>query len=233
MTERKWLECTDPTPMLEFLEGKVSVRKLRLFAVACCRRIWHLLTDERSRCLVGKVEQYADGLITSGDFSNAWDNHQEALSTYDFKSPWYAAMASFSDFELTAREASHAASCERWWDGIPEDDSIIPVIDSAGRHVETEAQCQLLRDIFGNPFRPVAINPDWLNWNDGAIPRLASAIYEQRSQPDGTFDVTRMGVLADALEDAGCDNGDILNHCRERSIHVRGCWLVDLLLGKQ
>ena len=86
------------------------------------------------------------------------------------------------------------------------------------------------------PFNPVrskiAINSAWLKWNDGIVPRLSSAIYEERSLPDGHLDVTRMGVLADALEDAGCDNEEIIRHCREQTVHVRGCFVIDLILGK-
>jgi len=84
-----------------------------------------------------------------------------------------------------------------------------------------------LRDIFGNPFRPVTVNPGWLAWNDGTVPRIAQAIYDERA-----FD--RMTILADALEDAGCTDQDILGHCRSGGEHVRGgCWVVDLLLGKE
>src|SRR5262249_14305330 len=97
----------------------------------------------------------------------------------------------------------------------------------------TRANARLLRDLFGNPFRPQpVINPAWLTWNDGTVRRLAETIYEQRSLPDGTLDVVRLGVLADALEDAGCTDASLLTHLRGSGTHVRGCWGLDLLLGK-
>ena len=83
-----------------------------------------------------------------------------------------------------------------------------------------------MRDIFGNPFRSASVNPLWLTWNDGTIPNLARALYDDRA-----FD--RLPILGDALEDAGCVNADILAHCRSGGEHVRGCWVVDLLLGKE
>jgi hypothetical protein len=87
---------------------------------------------------------------------------------------------------------------------------------------ECSEQCHLLRDIFGNPFRPVCVDSAWLA---STVLSLATGIYQERA-----FD--RMPILADALQDAGCDNEDILNHCRQPGEHVRGCWVVDLLLGK-
>ncbi len=84
-------------------------------------------------------------------------------------------------------------------------------------------QLNRIRDIFGNPFRPVARDPAWLTSD---VLALAGGIYEEKA-----FD--RMPILADALQDAGCDNDDVLNHCRDTQLaHVRGCWVVDLLLGK-
>ena len=83
-----------------------------------------------------------------------------------------------------------------------------------------------LRDIFGNPFRPAPLDPTWLRWNEDTIPRLAQAIYDERRFQD-------LPILADALEEAGCTSGDILEHCRGPGPHVSGCWVVDLLLGKQ
>lgn len=93
-------------------------------------------------------------------------------------------------------------------------------------YLERKEQAVLLRDIFGNPFRPVAIDPAWLAWNDGTIRRLAESIYEERR-------FENMPILADALEDAGCRAQAILDHCRGPGPHVRGCWVVDLLTGRE
>jgi len=84
----------------------------------------------------------------------------------------------------------------------------------------------LLRDIFGNPVRPVVLDPAW---RTPTVLALAQAAYIERTFPSGTLDVARLAVLADALEDAGCDNADILSHLRGPGPHVRGCWVVDLL----
>jgi hypothetical protein len=86
--------------------------------------------------------------------------------------------------------------------------------------------CALLRDLFGNPFRPLSCQPDWLRWHEGLVAELADAIYAERA-----FD--RLPIVADALEDAGCTDAAILDHCRAPGPHVRGCWVVDLLLGKE
>jgi hypothetical protein len=94
-----------------------------------------------------------------------------------------------------------------------------PEEDSVAR-----AQADLLRDLFGNPFRPVAFSPEWRT--DTAV-SLAHQMYESR-------DFSPMPILADALQDAGCENDDVLDHCRDASLtHVRGCWVVDGVLGKE
>jgi hypothetical protein len=94
-------------------------------------------------------------------------------------------------------------------------------------------QVQALRDIVGNPYRPVVLSPALLTWHDGTIPKLAQAVYDNRDLPSGHLDNTRLGILADALEDAGCSDQIFLDHCRGEGPHVRGCWVVDLLHGKQ
>ena len=93
--------------------------------------------------------------------------------------------------------------------------------------------CGQLRDIFGNPFRPVKVERKWLSWQHNTVVKLAQAIYEGRVLPEGTLDASRLAVLADALEEAGCTNAEILGHLRSPGSHLLGCWAVDLLMGKK
>jgi hypothetical protein len=90
---------------------------------------------------------------------------------------------------------------------------------------DRKLQIALLNDLVGDLFRSVVVDPTWLVWNDGTVKKVAQAIYDERRFHD-------LPILADALEDAGCTNADILAPCRGPGPHVRGCWLVDLLLGK-
>jgi hypothetical protein len=111
-------------------------------------------------------------------------------------------------------------------------------VELDGPETETETEIRraianLLRDIFGNPFRPSPPLPlAVLTWNDAVVVRLAQAAYEERHLPAGALDNSRLAVLADALEEAGCTDADILDHLRGPGPHVRGCWAVDLCLGK-
>jgi hypothetical protein len=98
---------------------------------------------------------------------------------------------------------------------------------------EKAYQCSLVRDIFGNPFRTTPIAPSWLTWRQRAIPKLAQAAYDERKLPGGELDPRRLALLADALEKADCTSADILGHLRGPGPHVRGCWVVDLILGKE
>jgi hypothetical protein len=90
---------------------------------------------------------------------------------------------------------------------------------------EAQWQANLFRHLVGNPFQPASADGSWLRWNDSTVVRLAQGIYDERA-----FD--RLPILADALEEAGCRNADILAHCRQGGEHVRGCWLIDIVLGK-
>ncbi len=100
------------------------------------------------------------------------------------------------------------------------------------REAERAEQAALCRDLF-RPFRVPAIDPAWLRWEGGLVPRLADAAYEQRFLPEGTLEPNRLRVLADALEDAGCACPELLGHLREPGRHHRGCWALDLVMGRE
>ncbi len=218
MTDAEWTACDNSERMLEFLRGQVNGRKIRLFGCACCRRIWRRLTDERSRKAVEAAELYADGFIAHADLKQAWAEASGAIQ---------GSLVTHSGQSIATVAARSAAD--------PARASIAEAVALAARagvysqqHFEAEkaAQAAFLRDLLGNPFRPANIDLSWLAWNDGAIPKMAQSIYDGRS-----FDL--LPLLADALEDAGCTDAAILGHCRGGGIHVRGCWVVDLLLGKE
>lgn len=224
MTEPEWLACTDPTPMLAFLRGRASERKLRLFAVACCRHIRVLKDDAASLEAVEVAERFADGLASESvrraarESTRVFDIYRGGcVSNVEILGFHTRSAASFACDEIVRLHdaTDHARQAISWSGG--------PVIEIHARlESEMVAQCRLIRDIFGNPFRPVIVVPSWL---DDTIPRIATAIYDERA-------FERMPELADLLADAGCTDADILGHCCTRSGHVRGCWVLDALLGR-
>jgi hypothetical protein len=222
VTEAEWLACTDPEKMLEYLRGKSSDRKVRLFGVACCRCVWHLLTDNRSRKAVEVAERYADGAVSPAQM----DRVNRAASPVEHDIPTHNPFA------------AHAANLSSWPNGQVDSIRIADMaVVAVKRHLSITRrkavgrlqQGRSIRCIFGNPFRPVSISPAW---RTPVVQGLAQAAYEQRELPAGTLDTSRLAVLADALEEAGCTDADLLNHLRGPGPHVRGCWAVDLILGK-
>jgi hypothetical protein len=220
MTESEWLACTAPEAMVAFLpiSGGATDRKLRLFVVACCRRIWHLLTA-RQKQVISQAERYADGLAEMDT-----DDPSENSDGIGITLPELAAR--FAIRGLAEGGLGGVASlCAR---ALSEGG-----IDLQARTAESTAQASLFRDIRGNPFRPPpALEPSVLKWNDGVVVKLAQAAYDERVMPEGTLDRARLAVLADALEEAGCDDAEILGHLRGPGPCVRGCWVVDLILQK-
>ena len=246
MTEAEWLAATDPTRMLSFLVGKASDRKLRLFAVASATRAWHLLDADVFRSAITSSERAADGEISPDELratlqaaSEVLERRTDAQSRDErgqlgtnlnpavvaARQRLYAAgvathvagqdtffVASMTPLS-TAMALSHgyAPNYEVPGQGVRE------VLDEHG-----PPDADALRCLFGNPFRLVALDRSWLT---STVVALANGIYADRA-----FD--RLPILADALQDAGCDNADVLTHCRGDGPHVRGCWVVDLLTGR-
>jgi hypothetical protein len=233
LSEDEWPACSDPSILLDVLRqrGLLSERKARLFAAACCRRIWPLIRPEGYRGIVDAAERFADGRAGPGDLRRA-----EHLAYEE---------AGMPGRDPARWAATHAAGdCVVLWPWhYPEDTTHFHAANAAdqaggppdGRPGgEQAAQARLLRDLFGPlPFRPVALDPSLLSWHGGPAVRLATAAYEERKLPGGTLDNARLAVLADALEEAGLEDEEVLGHLREQGIaHYRGCWVLDLVLGK-
>jgi hypothetical protein len=253
VTEQEWESCTDPERMLEFLRGKASDRKRRLFAVACARRIWPSLTDERSRRAVEAAECYADGLVAGAALEAACAAAQEAQRAAQEtftpedpraavlegaeRSPWEAAAAAplvsvqcaqpthrtYSLVDVSGSCAEAAA-----WAALATD---VSAWDSTVR-AEYAAQATVLRDIFPYSLRAPSLDPAWLAWHGGAAVKLAQTVYEERELPSGHLDAARLAILADMLEEAGCSDPQLRGHLRLPGPHVRGCWALDVLLNK-
>ncbi|MDB5306923.1 MAG: hypothetical protein JWO38_1125 [Gemmataceae bacterium] len=249
MTEAEWVACPDPMPMLEFLKGKASDRKLRLFAVACCRRGERHFIDPCQSKAVQAVERYADDRSAAKAMTDAEHAVRRFDAIYfDERAPGHEAayrtacvvIQATADRpleRLCSRNSPHWLDDVVWGTASAAGYAAIKAEEGAGRHyddwdyhvdldraiaAENVILAALFREVFGNPFRPVAADPSWLTSTTVA---LASGIYR-----DWAFD--RLPVLADSLQDAGCENDGVLVHCRSEGLHVRGCWVIDLLLGK-
>jgi len=204
MIATEWLNAADPHPMLEFLRGKASDRKLRLFAVACSRRIWSVI-DDLGRAAVEAAENFADGHIGSDELRAA----RLACQGAGGQASWYAAA---TNPEIAARNAARSAQA-----GVANN----PLRGTEAG--ELLAQAALVREVFGtHPFSAITVDPVWLT---PTVVQLAQTIYN-----DGAFE--RMPELADALHESACVDEEILSHCREAGPHVRGCWVLDLVVDK-
>jgi hypothetical protein len=225
MTEQEWLSCTDPQQMLEFLlaSGEASERRVRLLAAACCRYLGDWLDDEKCRHALEIVEGFADGKASKAALKRA---RQSVRAVRHGLRSRAIGLGGEETASWQACWIMEVAAAENAYVQAPLD-----LLRSAHLFLDEAVRMnlflgELIRDVFGNPLRPVTIDHLWMAWNDGTIPKIAQAIYDERA-----FD--RLPILADALEDAGCTNDDILNHCRQPGEHVRGCWVIDLILAKK
>jgi hypothetical protein len=270
MTEAEWLAGTDPGAVLELVGGRASDRKLRLFACACLRRVWHLLEDPRGRAAVEVAERFADGRADRQEVALSWHAARQAqdatmqgsaaahvldAAAYLAEDRAFSAALEVARLAVQAVGSHEAAvataaavreaaarpktklswpvllfSFRAWQEAMAE-----AATDAAERAQEARdairvrersAQAALLRELFGpTQFRTPAVDRSVLAWNDACVTKLAEAIYDGLAWD-------RLPVLADALEEAGCTDTDVLAHCRQPGDHVRGCWVVDLILSK-
>lgn len=243
MTEAEWLACVNPETMLDCLEERYDSiegdglavwpvgRKLRLFAVGCCRHVGHLLTDSSCHALE-VTERYVDGFVTVDERVKAADAAGKATNEYEgvddgrFQAATAAyrtlddIVGDFTDVTEAVDYAACAVACPA---------SLTPDRNDydSGRYNEVKRaeqthQANLLRDVFGNPFGSITFLPEWLT---STVLALAQQMYDTR-------DFSAMPILADALQDAGCEDESILAHCRGPGPHVRGCWVTDAILNK-
>lgn len=208
MTETEWLTSTDPGAMLAFVRDRLSPRKLRLFAAESWRRMADRLPGQRPRQAIEALARMAEGVYTPADERASMRlglrcAGSEAAGLTDDR----AHLATMLAEEIDYRDGLHAVR------------ATAGLADGAA---ERAAQSHLLRDVFGNLFRPVRLGPQW---RTAAVTDLACRIYDDRA-----FD--RFPLLADALMEAGCADEQVIGHCRSDGPHVRGCWVVDLVLGK-
>jgi hypothetical protein len=252
MNEADWLACKGPQPMLHHIRRKADTRKLRLFAVACCRRIGRVIDDQSHQLILELAERIADGLPEAIDLPGdearvgedracwearsayRWASHQAATFTLVGgdpeicpESPSGVYYRTISKLEIVPSAASHreaarlaalngsTAAAQAVARYAHRGANLIRIMRAF--HAEREAQADLLRDIMGNPFRRVTIEPSLLT---PRVLTLARTAYVERA-----FD--QMPILGDELEEAGCQDIAILTHCREPIEHVRGCWVVD------
>jgi hypothetical protein len=242
-TEEEWWTGDDFELMVSpLLEGKLSARKVRLFACACCRAIGEWLQDPRIWTAIETAERYADGMASGEELTVAWDatvavrkERNRAL----YAGRHELTQAERASLQLQASGASAAAAASNPGDGESSGwlSARMAALSALGIAIQQTSTlkrkkglekayrkrfAEFMRHIVGNPFRPVAVNPAWLT---PAVVQLARAVYDERR-------FAELPVLADALEEVDCTDAEILGHCRGPGPHPLGCWVVDSLLGK-
>jgi hypothetical protein len=239
MTEAEWLACESPKEMFYCLRGqhganrrKVGRRKLRLFGCASCWLFGDAL-DPRSRAAIEYMERFADGEVDKTPMEAVKEAARLAVLDAD-KLPAPPGLKWNESPERRASEAVFTLVSERPDSCAYAHWAMRSYIgkgasqESAARHQlwldQLRTMARLMHDIFGNPFREVKFNK---LWRTDTVLTLARQMYASR-------EFSAMPILADALQDAGCTNEGILSHCRDANqIHVRGCWVVDLVLDKK
>jgi hypothetical protein len=226
MTEQEWRSCEDPLALVPLLHRKVSERGLLLLACDCYRRF--LPTDEQGLRAAAVLEDYAEGAVPLEEVVRVREQalrHHKIANQILFANGigitegfWGNTFGRYHAAWQTALEVIREATRRK--PGRP---------SRAAARAWAEVRAYLaaaVRDVHGpNPHRQVSLDPALLGWNDGTIARLARAVHDEKA-----FD--RLPVLADALEEAGCSDAEVLGHLRGAELHMRGCHVLAALLGK-
>jgi len=224
MTEEEWLTHEHIFSEWHFLKDEKYRRRWDLFAIACLRRFVPRITEESLSEYFDLYERAVDGLATHADVEAVWHRCLSALQDLDPQPPFVAFVPAISgdpvDMDLEELTYACASLAEAEAAMSPESTAMQTAMALDNEH---RRWTSIRLDIFGNPFRPVAFDPSWRTSTAVAIAR---GMYDSR-------DFSAMPILADALQDAGCEHADILDHCRSPGPHVKGCWVVDLVLGKE
>ncbi len=220
MNAARWESTTEPGRMVDrlaTLPAPVGERKQRLLMCALARHLWDILPAE-GRHAVEVAERLADGACDEAERAAAYEAAGGALSAVYVQADCIPAKA-LENGPLDYFVSDAVVSVTMVGDA---ESGLILAMPDAQADAEEAVVCALIRDVLGNPFAPVAFDP---GWRTEAVAVLARGMYESR-------DFRPMPVLADALDDAGCADPFVLAHCRGAGPHVRGCWVVDLALGK-
>jgi hypothetical protein len=235
MTEAEWLNSGAPNTMFLQIGGEVLDRKRRLLACGLGRRLWPALEDARSRDAILVAERFADGEAGIEELAaaevgaraamDAVRRYDRAKNRYDCRGTATSVWATGHDVREwrvgnSAPDPTQATSPR---DTLLWEDAVEAMNKKGGDwHGELRWLCGAIRCVFGNQFRKVTFQT---RWRPSAVVKLARSIYGDRA-----FD--RLPLLADALQEAGCEDAEVLAHCRGNGPHVRGCWVVDAVLGK-
>jgi hypothetical protein len=243
MTEAEWLGSDNPQELVEFLSGRTTARKRRLLAASFCRHFLPLIRQSCVQRAVTIAERYADGLASlegmlaiSEQVLDAYVNVpnpsppntdlplSRKAESITIQTAFFLTQESDSyDFLLHCCQTTDLAA-SRWAMFRAGAGEALPYYPEL-----VQWQFSLIDDLIGNPFRSVCIDHAWLTPD---VARIAQVAYDERDLPEGTLQTDRLAILADALEEAGCTDAAILDHLRGPGPHVRGCWVIDLLLGK-
>jgi hypothetical protein len=254
MTEEEWLASTDPLAMCDFVSQattswktrwlgwlkskrfKVSERRWRLLELACCERLARHLPHSLLERLMPRAAKHAEGLLSAREHADTIEKIQRWIIKLPKRAPHLS--AAMHEAAICA-----ATAIGRLFAAPPGDGNVLQLVARAmiagtmpnvfeeqekfEHHTKAELSYQVhfVRDVLGNPFRATVFAPEWRHYQGGIVEQIARQIDEERAYRE-------LPILGDALEEAGCDNDAILTHCRVPGEHVRGCWVVDRVLGR-